>query len=82
MPEMTPWEAYKLEADARIAREEERRMKILHSSRGRLGCALTLLVLAAAAWLLFHWLNRHEDFIRPDPNADARWYRSASAGTP
>lgn len=82
MPEMTPWDAYKLAADARLAREGERRLKNLHSWRGRLGCALTVVVLAAAAWLCFHWLNRHEEFIRPDPNTDGRWYRSASKGMP
>jgi hypothetical protein len=71
---MTPWDAYKLAADSRLAREEEWRLKAMRSPRGRLGCALSAVVLVLTLLLALRWLNRHPGLLKPEPDADGRWY--------
>jgi hypothetical protein len=75
----TPFDQLKSDFDRRLEEAEARRLKLLHSARGRLGCLVSFLVLAVAAWALVHWLNqRWPGLIHDGPPTDFRELQRAA----
>ena len=72
-----PYDHYKDEADRRLAEKEAWRLRQLHSPKGRLGLLAVLLLLAALGWLVLHRLNRHQDWLIPEKDGNAAWYKDA-----